>query len=142
MLSFLVCNTMNFNLRHLVPFNFTEQQKCFRKEPQLSWRTREIQANTTQSKVFFHFVAHWRYITIAVVLCVIILVSPDRVRLSLSDDPHTFHCNDYFVLGGIRTYLAVPWISSNSCPLDPLLVRSHQAEINIALAQQRDQGAG
>ena len=39
------------------------------------------------------------------------------------------------------------WISLNSCPLNLLLVRSHQAEINHRKAsyprtQQRDQGAG
>ena len=56
---------------------------------------------------------------------------------SLLDDPHTFHCLDYFVIGGIRTCLGVSddpmflWISSNSCPLNLLLVRSHLAEIII-----------
>ena len=46
-----------------------------------------------------------------------------------------FNCNDYFVIGGIRTRSGVSsdpmflWISSNSCPLILLLVRSHQAEI-------------
>ena len=56
---------------------------------------------------------------------------------NLLDDPHTFHCQDYFVIGGIRTCLGVSddpmflWISSNSCPLNLLLVRSHQAEIII-----------
>ena len=55
----------------------------------------------------------------------------------LLDDPHTFHYQDYFVIGGIRTCLGVSndpmflWISSNSCPLNLLLVRSHQAEIII-----------
>ena len=55
----------------------------------------------------------------------------------LLDDPHTFHHQDYFVIGGIRTCLGVSddpmflWISSNSCPLNLLLVRSHQAEIII-----------
>ena len=54
---------------------------------------------------------------------------------NLLDDPHTFHYQDYFVIGGIRTCLGVSddpmflWISSNSCPLNLLLVRSHQAEI-------------
>ena len=39
------------------------------------------------------------------------------------------------MIGGIRTCLGVSadpmflWISSNSCPLNLLLVRSHQAEI-------------
>ena len=53
------------------------------------------------------------------------------------DDPHTFHHVGYFVIGGIRTCLGVSddpmflWISSNSCPLNLLLVRSHQAEIII-----------
>ena len=43
-------------------------------------------------------------------------------------------CNDYFVLGGIRTCLGVStdpmfvWISLNSSPLNLLLVRSHQAD--------------
>ena len=56
---------------------------------------------------------------------------------NLLDDPHTFHYQDYFVLGGIRTCLGVSndpkflWISSNSCPLNLPLVRSHQAEIII-----------
>ena len=41
------------------------------------------------------------------------------------------------MIGGIRTCLGVSddpmflWISSNSCPLKLLLVRSHQAEIII-----------
>ena len=56
---------------------------------------------------------------------------------NLLDDPHTFHYHDYFVIGRIRTCLGVSddpmflWISSNSCPLNLLLVRSHQAEIII-----------
>ena len=56
---------------------------------------------------------------------------------NLLDDPHTFRCSDYFVIGGIRTCLGVSddpmflWISSNSCPLNLLLVRSHQAEIIV-----------
>ena len=56
---------------------------------------------------------------------------------NLLDDPHTFHYQDYFVIGGIRTCSGVSddpmfvWISSNSCPLNLLLVRSHQAEIII-----------
>ena len=54
---------------------------------------------------------------------------------NLLDDPHTFHYNDYFAIGGIRTLLGVSddltflWISSSSCPLNLLLVRSHQVEI-------------
>ena len=41
------------------------------------------------------------------------------------------------MIGGIRTCLGISddpmflWISSNSCPLDLLLVQSHQAEIII-----------
>ena len=56
---------------------------------------------------------------------------------NLLDDPHTFHYHDYFVSGGICTYLGVSddpkflWISSNSCPLNLPLVQSHQAEIII-----------
>ena len=49
----------------------------------------------------------------------------------------TLHCNDYFVRGRICTCLGVSkdsmflWISSNSCPLSLLLVRSHHAETII-----------
>ena len=56
---------------------------------------------------------------------------------NLLDDSHTFHYQDYFVIGGIRTCLGVSddpmflWISSNFCQLNLLLVRSHQAEIII-----------
>ena len=56
---------------------------------------------------------------------------------NLLDNLHTFHYQDYFVIGGIRTCLGVSddpmflWISSNSCPLNSLLVRSHQAKIII-----------
>ena len=56
---------------------------------------------------------------------------------NLLDDQHTSYCIDYFVLGGIRTCVVVsndpmiPWISSNSCPLNLLLIQSHQAEIII-----------
>ena len=73
---------------------------------------------------------------------------------NLLDDPHTFHCIDffaenyinvvnvvvfcdYFVIGGIRTWLEVSddptflRTFSNSWPLNLLLVRSHQAEIII-----------
>ena len=51
--------------------------------------------------------------------------------------PHTFHCGDYFVVGGLRTCLEVfsdsmfQWISSNSCPLNLLLVGSHPAQIIV-----------
>ena len=57
---------------------------------------------------------------------------------NLLDDPHIFQFNDYFVIGVIRTCLGVsldpnvPAISLNSCPLNLLLVRSHQAEIITA----------
>ena len=57
--------------------------------------------------------------------------------VNLLDDPHIFHCSDYFVIGEIHTCLKVSddaiflWISSNSYPLNLLLVRSHQAEIII-----------
>ena len=61
----------------------------------------------------------------------------EHVTGQLLDDPHTFHCIDYFVIGGIRTCLGVSddpmfqWISLNSCPLSLQLVQSHQAEIII-----------
>ena len=47
------------------------------------------------------------------------------------------HCNECFVIGGLRTCLGVSsdpmflWIFSKSCPLNLLLVRSHQAEIIV-----------
>ena len=71
--------------------------------------------------------------------CSVYLSSCQRTAsdANLLDGPHTFHYNDYFVLGGIRTCLGVSddpmflWISSNSCPLNLLLVRSHQAEIIV-----------
>ena len=56
---------------------------------------------------------------------------------NLLDDPHTFHYNDCLVIRGIRTCLGVSddpmflWISSNSCPMNLLLVRSHQTEVII-----------
>ena len=68
---------------------------------------------------------------------IFILLSPDSVRRQILDVPRTFHCKDYFVVGGIRTCLGVSsdpmflWISSNSCPLNLLLVRSQIAEITI-----------
>ena len=58
-------------------------------------------------------------------------------KANLLDNPHSFHCNDYFIFGGIHTCLGVfddpmfLWISLNSCPLNLLLVRSHKAEIII-----------
>ena len=36
---------------------------------------------------------------------------------NLLDDPHTFHCIDYFVIGGIRTCLGVSYDSVN-VPVD------------------------
>ena len=51
---------------------------------------------------------------------------------NLLDNPHTFNYQDYFVIGGVRTCLGVSvdpmflWISSNSCPLNLLLVYSIQ----------------
>ena len=62
---------------------------------------------------------------------------PRSVRRQLVDDRHAFHCDNYFALGGIRTCLGVSsdpmllWISLDSCPMNLLLVRSHQAEITI-----------
>ena len=70
-------------------------------------------------------------------LHIFILLLPDSVIRQLLDDPHTFHFIDYFALGGIRICLGVSrdpmflWISSNSCPLNLLLVRTHQEEIII-----------
>ena len=65
---------------------------------------------------------------------------------NLLDDPHSFYYQDYFVIEGIRTCLGVSddptflWISSNSCPLNLLVVRSHQAEIIVVkrLIQERN----
>ena len=57
---------------------------------------------------------------------------------NLLDYLHTFHCSDCFVIEGICYCSGVSddpmflWISSNSYPLNLLLVRSHQAQIIIA----------
>ena len=56
-----------------------------------------------------------------------ILISRDSVRRLLLDNPLTFHCNNYFVIGGILICLVSNspmflWISWNSCPLNLLLV--------------------
>ena len=77
--------------------------------------------------------------SIFVVVVHIYPVTGQRQTLTylLLDDPHTFHCNDYYVIGGICTCLGVfdnPMflrISSNFCPLNLLLVRSRQAEVVI-----------
>ena len=51
--------------------------------------------------------------------------------------PRTFHCNDYFVVGGILTCLGVSsgpkflWISLKFCPQNSLLVRNLHTEIII-----------
>ena len=77
-----------------------------------------------------------REVVVVVAHNLFILLSPDT-DANLLNDPHTFHYLDYFVIGGIRTCLGVSndpmflWIFSNSCPLNLLLVRSHQAEIII-----------
>ena len=74
------------------------------------------------------------------------LLSPYSVGHLILDDPRASHYNDFFVVGGIRTCLGVSsdpmllWVSSNSCPLNLLLVRSHQTEVIIVkyLAQGRN----
>ena len=64
-------------------------------------------------------------------------VTGQRQTLSCWTIRTLFYYQDYFVIAGIRTCLEVSddpmflWISSNSCPLNLLLVRSHQAEIII-----------
>ena len=64
------------------------------------------------------------------------------------DDLHTFYCNDCFVIGGIRTCLEVSddsiflWISSYSCPLNLLLVWSHQAEVIVVKRLVRGRNSG
>ena len=70
--------------------------------------------------------------------CLFLLLSPDSVRCQLLNDRRTFHCYDYFIIGGIRTCLLgvscnpmLLWISLPSCSLNFLLVRSHQAETII-----------
>ena len=76
-------------------------------------------------------------ILLLLLLCIFILLSPNSVRRQLVGRSAHFSLQDYFVIRGIRTCLGVSddpmflWISSNSCPLNLLLVRSHQAEIII-----------
>ena len=60
--------------------------------------------------------------------------------------PHTFHYEDYFVIGGICTCLGVSddpmflWISSNSCPNE--FAACSKPPSRDPRRQQRDQGAG
>ena len=83
----------------------------------------------------FHFIFH----SIPCPGCSAYLSSCHRTASDANflDNPHTFHYQDHFVIGGICTCLGVfdvpmfLWISSNSCPLNLLLVRSHQAKIII-----------
>ena len=57
----------------------------------------------------------------------------------------SFHYNDYFVIGGIGTSLGgvfndpkFLWISSNFCPMNLLLVRSHKIMIVKRLIPRRN----
>ena len=98
------------------------------------------------SRLFLKFFEAKNHQFIVVVL-IYPAVTRQRQTLTLLDDLHTFHCSDYFVLGGIRACLGVPsypmllWISSNSCSLNLLLVQSYQAETIIVkrLIQGRNQ---
>ena len=72
-----------------------------------------------------------------VVLQIYLPVTGQRQTPTVARSTH-FYCNSYFLLGGIRTCVGVSMIqsmflriSSNSCPLNLPLVRSHQAEITI-----------
>ena len=71
------------------------------------------------------------------ILCIVYLSSTRQRQTLTVERPAHFECNDYFMLGGIRTRLGVSsdlmflWISSNSYPLNLLLIQSHQAEIVI-----------
>ena len=64
---------------------------------------------------------------VAVVAHIYPPVTGEHQTLIIGRSAH-FHCNDHFVVGGIRTCLEVSddpmflWISSNSCPLNFLLV--------------------
>ena len=80
---------------------------------------------------------YFEIVIVAMHFNLFILLSPNSVRRKLLRDPRSFYCKDYFVLGGIHTCLGVSsdpmflWISSNSCPLNLLFVRSQKAEIII-----------
>ena len=100
-------------------------------------------------KIVFHSIVKIvRFILASCCSCCAYLSSCHRTASDANflDNLHTFHYNDYFMVGGIRTCLGVSndpmsrWISSKSCPLNLLLVRSHQAEIIIAkrLIQRRN----
>ena len=71
------------------------------------------------------------------VCCIFFSLLQDSGKRKLLDDPYTFHCDNYFGFGGIRSCLSVSydpmlaWIHSNSCPINFLLLQSHQAEIAI-----------
>ena len=73
---------------------------------------------------------------------------------NLLDDPHTFHCIDYFVIGGIRTCLGVSYDSINvsvdffeylfsefaACSKPPS--RDNHRKASYLRTQQYDQDAG
>ena len=54
-------------------------------------------------------------------LHIIIFLSPDSVRRLQLNDPPTFHCNNYFVIGGICTCLGVSVVEC-SCGFLRILV--------------------
>ena len=62
-------------------------------------------------------------------------VTGQRQILTVGRSEHTFHCIDYFMLGGICTCCGVSsdpmflWISSNFSPLNLLLVQNLQRKI-------------
>ena len=73
---------------------------------------------------------------VAIVAHIYPSITGQRQALIIERSTH-FHCNDYFVAGEICHSLEVSndpmflWISSNSCSLNLLLVRSHQAEMIV-----------
>ena len=100
---------------------------------------RRLISGTTRSSFFFQpsfsvFVFHFNLGSCC--CCCSALLSSCHGTASdanFLDDLHTFHFNDYFVIGGIHTCIGVSddpmflWIS-NSCPLNLLLVGSHHKQ--------------
>ena len=108
------------------------------------WRQTETGRNTTETVSEAQSFIDWYQCPVTASVgccccCSAYLSSCHRTvsDANLLDDLHTFYYNDYFIIGGIRNCLGVSddpmflWISSNSCPLNLLLVWSHQAETII-----------
>ena len=84
----------------------------------------------------------------SVVAHIYLPVTGQRQTLTIGRS-HNFYCNDYFVVGGIRTCFGISsdpmfqWISLNSCPLNlKPASRDNHRKASYPRTQKRDQSAG